>query len=67
MPDERKKPVKQSDWLKLMLEGQLTRDRLTRDRVLRTKAEIEEDKRRAEELDSRRQALHRRREGADQP
>jgi hypothetical protein len=26
MPDERKKPVKQSDWLKLMLEGQLTRD-----------------------------------------
>ena len=62
MPDERKKPVKQSDWLKLMLEGQLTRDR-----VLRTKAEIEEDKRRAEELDSRRQALHRRRDGADQP
>jgi len=60
MPDAPKKPVKQSDWLKLMLEGQLTRDR-----VLRTKTEIEEDKRRAEELDSIRQSLFHRADGAD--
>ena len=62
MSDALKSPVKHSDWLKLMLEGQLTRDR-----VLRTKTEIEEDKQRADELESRRQALFHRANGADQP
>ena len=61
MPDKQKKPVKQSDWLKLMLEGQLTRDS-----VLRTKSEIEEDERLAEELDSIRRALRRRTDGTGQ-
>ena len=61
MPDKKKKAARQSDWLKLMLEGQLTRDR-----VLRTKSEIEEDERRTEELDSIRRALHRRTDGTDQ-
>ena len=40
MPDKKKKAARQSDWLKLMLEGQLTHDR-----VLRTKSEIEVDER----------------------
>ena len=61
MPVAPKKPVKQSDWLKLMLEGQLTRDS-----VLKTRTEIEEDKRRAEELESRRQTLFHRTDGGDQ-
>jgi hypothetical protein len=52
MADAPEKSVKQSDWLKLMVEGQLTRDR-----VLKTRTEVEEDKRRAEKLESRRQAL----------
>ena len=52
MTDTRKKPVKQSRWLKLMLEGQLTRDS-----VLKTRTEIEEDKQRAEALDALRRKL----------
>ncbi|WP_162846019.1 hypothetical protein [Seongchinamella sediminis] len=51
MPDKQTKPVKQSQWLKLMLEGQLTRDR-----VLKTRTEIEEDQRRAAQLDALRQS-----------
>ena len=46
-----KKPVNQRDWLKLMLEGQLTRDS-----SLKTRTEREEDKRRADSLVSRRHA-----------
>ena len=52
MPEAPNKTAGKSDWLKLMLEGQLTRDS-----VLKTRTEIEEDNRRAEELESKRQAL----------
>lgn len=52
MPNKPNKPVKQSRWLKLMLEGQLTRDS-----VLKTRTEIEEDKRRARELEALRSKL----------
>ncbi len=62
MPDSRNNPAKQSDWLKLMAEGQLTRDA-----ALKTSTEIEEDKRRAAELESRRQALRDRKLKANQP
>ena len=51
MPDKPKKPVKQSRWLKLMLEGQLTRDR-----VLKTRTEIEADKQRAAQLEALRRS-----------
>ena len=60
MPDTPNKSSKQSDWLKLMLEGQLTRDS-----VLKTRTEIEDDKRRAEELKARRQTLFNRIYGGD--
>jgi len=50
MPDTPEKPVKQSSWLKLMLEGQLTRDS-----VLKTRTEIEDDRRRAADLEALRQ------------
>ncbi|KAA1192408.1 hypothetical protein F0M18_06965 [Pseudohalioglobus sediminis] len=62
MPDNTKKPVEQSAWLKLMLEGQLTRDR-----VLKTRTEIAADRQRAEQLEARRQALLQRGKDADQP
>ena len=61
MPDSPNKRVKKSDWLKLMLEGQLTRDS-----VLKTRTEIEEDSRRAEDLESKRQKLFHHTEDSDQ-
>ncbi|TDG13716.1 hypothetical protein E2F43_09350 [Seongchinamella unica] len=52
MRDNDTQPPKQSRWLKLMLEGQLTRDS-----VLKTRTEIDEDKRRAEDLEAVRRTL----------
>ncbi len=62
MPNSTNKPVRKSDWLKLMLEGQLTRDS-----VLKTRTEIEEDNRRAEELESKREALFQHTKDSDKP
>ncbi|MEJ2178731.1 MAG: hypothetical protein P8Y12_12600 [Gammaproteobacteria bacterium] len=61
MPDTPNNLVKKSDWLKLMLEGQLTRDS-----VLKTRTEIEEDNRRAEDLESKRRALFHHTKDSDQ-
>lgn len=54
MTDRQSKASRQSQWLKLMLEGQLTRDP-----VLKTRTELDEDQRRAAELEALRQKLTR--------